>query len=183
MDLTEVRDKMAKALEILADELATVRAGRATPSLVEKIVVEAYETRMPLVELATISAPEPNQLVIAPFDQSIIKNIQLAISQEKELKLSPVVDENVIRIQIPPLTAERREEFLRLLSRKLEVGRVAIRQIRQEKRGEIKRAFENKEIGEDAKFRLEEELQELTNEFMEKIEEMGERKEAELRTV
>lgn len=181
-ELDEVREKMIRALEVLADELATVRAGRATPALVEKIMVETYQTRMPLVELATISAPEPNQLVITPFDQSIIKNIELAISQNKELKLSPKVDEQVIRVQIPPLTAERREEFIKLLSQKLEAGRVTIRQIRQDKKAEIKRAFENDEISEDAKFRLEKELQELTDEFMEKIEAMGKAKEAELRT-
>lgn len=181
--MDDVREKMEKALGVLADELATVRAGRANPALVEKIMVEAYETRMPLVELATITAPEPNQLVITPFDQSIIKNIELAISQNRELKLSPIVDENVIRIQIPPLTAERREEFIKQLRQKLEAGRVTIRQIRQDKRMELKRAFENKEMGEDEKFRLEEELQELTDEFMKRIEEMGKRKEAELRSV
>lgn len=183
MELTDIREKMTRALEILADELATVRAGRATPALVEKIMVEAYETRMPLVELATITAPEPNQLVIIPFDQTITKNIQLAISQNKELKLSPVVDEDTIRVQIPPLTAERRKEFIRQLGQKLEAGRVTVRQIRHAKRMELKRAFENGQMGEDEKFRLEEELQELTDEFMKKVEEMGKAKEAELRTV
>jgi len=183
MEFIEVREKMEKALGVLADELATIRAGRATPALVEKIMVEAYETRMPLVELATITAPEPSQLVITPFDQTIIKNIQLAISQNKELKLSPVVDENIIRVQIPPLTAERREEFVKQLRQRLEAGRVTMRQIRHDKRMELKRAFENNQMGEDEKFQLEKDLQELTDEFMKKIEEMGKAKEAELRTI
>lgn len=182
-EIDEVREKMTRALEILADELATVRAGRATPALVEKILIEAYETRMPLVELATISAPEPSQLVITPFDQTIIKNIQLAISQDKGLKLSPIIDEQIIRVQIPPLTAERREEFVKQLGQKLEAGRLTIRQIRQGKRTELKRAFEQEEISEDEKFKIEQDLQELTDEFMEKIETMGKQKEAELRTV
>lgn len=183
MDLSGIREKMEKALAFLSDELATVRAGRATPALVEKLMVEAYETKMPLVELATITAPEASQLLITPFDQSIVKNIELAISGARELKLSAIVDEGVIRVQIPPLTAERREEFVKLLNQKLEAGRVMIRQIRQEKRIEIKRAFENQELSEDAKFQLEKELQKITDDFMEKIEEMKERKEAELRSV
>ena len=183
MDLSGIREKMEKALAFLTDELATVRAGRATPALVEKLMVEAYETKMPLVELATITAPEVSQLLITPFDQTIIKNIELAISGARALKLSAVVDEGVVRVQIPPLTAERREEFIKLLNQKLEAGRVMIRQIRQEKRIEIKRAFENEELSEDAKFQLEKDLQEVTDEFMEKIEKMKERKEAELRSV
>jgi len=101
MDLTDIQEKMEKALEFLADELATLKTGRATPSLVEKVKVEAYETKMPLVELATITAPEPNQLVVTPFDQTIIKNIERAIAIDKELKVSPRIDGNLIRIKIP----------------------------------------------------------------------------------
>lgn len=183
MELTDIREKMERTLEFLADELATLKTGRATPSLVEKVKVEAYETQMPLVELATITAPEPNQLVITPFDQTIIKNIERAIAVDKELKLSPRIDGDLIRIGIPPLTSERREEFIKLLNQKLEAGRVTIRRIRQDKRAEIKRAFEAKEISEDEKFRLEEELQELTDKFMEKIEKMGKQKEAELLSI
>lgn len=183
MEFTLVRQKMEKALEALGDDLAQVRAGRATPALVEKIMVDAYNTRMPLVELATITAPEPNQLVIAPFDQSIIKDIQAAFHQHQELKLSPVVDENLIRIQIPPLTAERREELVKLLGQKLEAGRIMIRQIRQEKKSEIKQAADSGQLSEDEKFESEKQLQELTEEFLEKMEKMGEAKEAELRSV
>ncbi|MFC1727505.1 ribosome-recycling factor [Patescibacteria group bacterium] len=183
MDLTEIREKMEKAFRVLTEEVATVQAGRATPAMVESIVVDAYETRMPLVELATITVPEPSQLLITPFDQSVIKNIQAAISSHKELKLSCLIDEQSIRVQIPPLTAERREEFIKLLGQKLETGRVMIRQIRQEKRIGIKRSFEAEELSEDAKFRLEKDLQEVTDEFMEKIKKIGERKEEELRKV
>jgi len=183
MELTDAREKMTRALTLLADELATIRTGRATPALVEKIMVEAYETRMPLMELATISAPEPDQLVITPFDQNVLKNIYQALSDRRELRLSPVIEENIIRIKIPPLTAERREELIKQLSQKLETGRIAIRQVRQNKRMELKRAFEEGQMTEDEKFKLEKELQELTDEFMAKIEAMGKQKETELRVL
>ena len=183
MDLSGVRENMEKALTALADELSSVQAGRANPAIVEKMMVDAYNTKMPLVELATISAPEPNQLLVSPFDPTIIKDIQQAITQNKELRFSATIDENVIRVQIPPLTQERREEFVRMLNQKLEIGRVAIRQIRQEKRSEIKQVFEDNQISEDAKFRLEKELQEITDELMEKISQMGQKKEEELLSI
>lgn len=183
MDLAGVSEKMNKALEAVATDVASIRAGRANPSLVEKMMVEVYDTRMPLVELATISAPEPSLLVIAPFDQTILSNIERAISSHKEMQLSPVVDGALIRVKIPPLTTERREEFVRLLHQKLETGKIMIRQVRQEKRNEIKNAFEANELSEDAKYGLEEDLQKVTDEFMEKIDELGKRKEEELSAV
>jgi ribosome recycling factor len=180
MDLNETRQKMEQALEFLVAELGTLKTGRATPALVERIMVEAYETRMPLVELATIAAPEPNQLVVTPFDQAVIKNIERSLGQDRDLNLSPRIDGHLIRIDIPPLTGERREEFVRLLSQKLEAGRVTIRQIRHDKMAELKRAFENKELNEDEKFRLEKDLQAVTDEMMNRIEAMGKKKEEEL---
>ncbi|HUW21660.1 MAG TPA: ribosome recycling factor [Candidatus Bathyarchaeia archaeon] len=172
---------MQKTLQFLKDELAQIKTGRATPSLVEKIVVDAYETRMPLVELATIGAPEPNELVITPFDQSIIKNIERAVSERHELRLSPVVDEQVIRIKIPPLTEERRKELARVLSQKLEAGRVAIRQIRHEERSNLKKLSEDGGINEDEKRKYEDDLQKLTEEMNGEIETAGEVKEKEIK--
>lgn len=180
MDPDSVRPKMDKALEWLGEELGSLRAGRATPALVENIKVEAYETKMPLVELATISTPEPNQIIITPFDQTILRNIEQAISSHKEAQLSPVVDGSIIRVKIPPLTAERRKEFLRILSQKLEAARIMVRQVRQEERSQIKTAFENDELSEDAKYRGEENLQKVTDEYMDRIEQMGKKKEEEL---
>jgi len=171
---------MEKALEVLRQDLAMIKTGRVTSALVENIKVEAYETVMPLVELATITVPSPNQLLIAPFDQTIIKNIERAIATNRNLGLNPVVDENVIRINIPPLTEERRQEFVKVLGQKLEAGKVTIRQVRHDKMMHIKRQFEAKELNEDEKFRQEEALQKLTGEFNQKIEEMGKQKEAEL---
>jgi ribosome recycling factor len=183
MELEEIRQKMTKALEILADELAVLKTGRANPALVEKIMVEAYERRMPLVELATITTPAADQLMITPFDQAIAKNIERALSLERNLGLSVIVDENVVRVNIPPLTEERRQEFIKILRGKLEAGRVMIRQIRHDKMMELKRAFEVHQISEDERFRQEQELQKLTEEFNERIEGMGKAKEEELLTI
>jgi len=180
MDLNDVRDKMAKALQVLAEDLSTLRTGQASPALIEKIIVEAYEGKFPLVELATITTSGPNQLLVAPFDQTIIGNIHRSLSMDRNLGLSAIVDANVIRVQIPPLTQERRQEFTKLLHQKLEAGRVMIRQARHEKMADINQAFEAKQMSEDEKFRLQQELQKITDEFNEKIEEIGQRKEKEL---
>lgn len=178
--MEEIRQKMTKALELLVNELATLKTGRASPVMVEKIMVEAYETRMPLEELTTISTPSPNQLLITPFDQTIIKNIERALAMERNLGLSVIVDEGVIRVNIPPLTEERRQEFIKILNQKLEAGRIMIRQLRHDKMAESKRNFEAKQLNEDEKFRQEQDLQKLTDEFIQKIEEIGKAKEAEL---
>lgn len=180
MDLTEVRQRMKKTLDFLRDELAQIKTGRATPALIEKIVVEAYETKMPLVELATITSPEPSELLVAPFDQSIIKNIERAIALRRELGLSPMVDQTVIRIKIASLTEERRIELTRVLSQRLESGRVAVRQIRHEERSKLKKLFEDKEVNEDERHSYEEELQELTEEINGEIENLGEIKRREI---
>ena len=181
--MDEIRQKMEKAVEILRQDLVNLKVGRATPALVEQIQVDAYETKMPLVELATITASEPNQLLITPFDQTIIKNIEKALALDRDLGLSPVVDGEVIRLTIPPLNEERRRELVKLLRQKLESARIMIRQIRQGKMQEIRGAFENKEISEDEKFRKEKELQDITDEFNQKIAEIGQQKEQQLLTV
>lgn len=172
--------KMNHVLELLASELATLKAGKATPALVERIMVDAYQTKMPLVELATITTPDPGMLLVAPFDQTIIKNIEKALSLDRGLGLQPVIDGGAIRIKIPPLTEEKRQELVKLLHRHLESARIMIRQVRSEKMTELKHAFENKEIFEDDRRQQERELQDLTDEMNEKIEEIGERKEREL---
>lgn len=181
--MDDVRQKMERALEMLRQELVGLKIGRATPALVEQIQIEAYDTRMPLVELATISSPEPNQLLITPFDKTIIKNIERTLALDRDLGLSPVVEGDFIRLIIPPLSEERRKELVKVLSQKLEAGRIMIRQIRQDKMQEIRRAFESKEISEDEKFQKEKQLQEITDEFNQKIEEMGKQKEAQLMVI
>jgi ribosome recycling factor len=179
----EVQQKMEKVLDLLHQELVSLKVGRATPALIEQIQVEAYETKMPLVELATISAPETNQLLVTPFDQAILRNIEKALSLDRELGLNPVVDGEAIRLTIPPLSEERRKELVKVLGQKLESARVMVRQVRQDKMQEIRSAFENKEISEDEKFRREKELQDVTNEFNQKIAEIGKQKEDQLLTI
>jgi ribosome recycling factor len=180
MDLNEAREKMDKALEALSNDLSSLRTGQASPNLVEQIMVEAYETRMPLLELATITTAGPDQLLVTPFDQSIIKNIERALTVDRNLGLSVHSEENVIHVKIPPLSEERRKEFTKILHQKLEAGRVMIRQVRHEAMGSIEQDFAAKQLGEDEKFRYQQDLQKLTDEFNKKIEEMGEKKEAEL---
>lgn len=178
--MDEVRQKMEKALEILRQDLVNLKVGRVTPALVDQVQVEAYETKMPLVELATIASPEPNQLLITPFDRTIIRDIEKALALDRDLGLSPVVDGEAIRLTIPPLNEERRKELVKLLGQRLEAARIMIRQIRQGKMQEIRQAFENKEISEDEKFRREKELQDLTDEFNQKIVDIGRQKEKQL---
>lgn len=183
IDLNDTREKMTKALQVLVEDLTSLRTGQASPTLIEKIIIEAYEGKFPLVELATIMTSGPNQLLVTPFDQTITGNINRSLSMDRNLGLSSIVDNNVIRVQIPPLTAERRQEFIKILHQKLEAGRVMTRQIRHEKMGEIQQSFESKQLSEDEKFRLEQDLQKITDEFNGKIEEMGKRKETELLSI
>lgn len=180
MDLNETREKMEKALEALASDLSSLRTGQANPSLIEQMMVEAYETHMPLLELATIITEGPDQLLVTPFDQTIIKNIERALTMERNLGFSVRTEENVIHVQIPPLSEERRQEFGKILHQKLEAGRVMIRQVRHEAMESIEQDFSAKQLGEDEKFRRQQDLQKLTDEFNNKIEEMGKKKEAEL---
>lgn len=180
MDLNETREKMEKALEALVNDLSSLRTGQANPSLIEQMMVEAYETHMPLLELATINTEGPDQLLVTPFDQTIIKNIERALTMERNLGLSVRTEENVIRVQIPPLSEERRQEFSKILHQKLEAGRIMMRQVRHEAMESVEQDFIAKQLGEDEKFRRQQDLQKLTDEFNNKIEEMGKKKEAEL---
>jgi len=183
MDFSETRQKMEKVLQMLGDDLRTLRAGAANPAMIEKIQVEAYDTKMSLMELATISCPDPSTLLITPFDVSIIKNIAAAIADHKELGLFPSVEGNLIRLRIPPLSEERRLELVKLLGQKLEAARIMIRQIRGEKLREIRAAAAEKQINEDEEFRATQELQKITDEYNEKIQQAGKAKEQELLTI
>jgi len=183
MDLNFVRQQMEKALGLLVQELASVKAGRANPAIVERVMVEAYETQMPLVELATITVPDPNYLAVTPFDQAVLNPIAKALSADRGLGLSVVVDNGVVRVNIPPLTEERRLELVKLIKQKAELARVMVRQIRHDKMAEMKRSFEEKQIDEDSRFKAEEELQKMTDEYNRKIDGLAEGKEKELMTV
>jgi ribosome recycling factor len=179
--LTDTSQRMQKAVEIVSSDFSSIRTGRANSSLIENIMVSAYDgaQKLKVMELGTISAPDAKTLVVQPWDSSVTNDISRALS-EANIGLNPIVDGNIIRISFPPLTEERRAEFVKLLKQKVESGKVMIRQLRHDKMAELKRGEEKNEITEDDRKHLENELQKLTDEYTEKIEEMGKRKEEEL---
>ena len=184
MNLEDIKQKMVKAVEFVKGDIATIRTGRASTALVENISINAYggSTKMRVMEMATVTTPDAQSILISPYDNSTIGEIRRDI-EAANTGLTPVIDNNVIRIAVPALSSERRQEYVKLLHTKLEDGRVKVRQIRHEKMGDLKRAFEDKTLIEDDRISGEEELQKLTDSFMLQIEEMGKAKEAELLTV
>jgi ribosome recycling factor len=181
MDEVQIRAKMQSVLEIAAGDINAIRTGRATPSLVEDIMVPAYggQSRMRVMEVASITAPDTQTLVISPWDKSIIGDIKKGIL-EANLGFNPSIDGEVLRISFPPLTREDREKYVKLLGTKVENGRVMIRQVRGDAMHDIKKRFEDKSITEDERFGQEKKLQEVTDEFVAKLELMGEKKKQEL---
>jgi ribosome recycling factor len=180
----EVKIKMQKAMHVVQEDLGTIRSGRATPALVENVSVTTYggTTTLKLREIANITTEGPRMLIITPYDQTTTHDIEKAIGSAN-LGYTAAVDGNIMRISIPPLTADRREEFIKLAHQKLEGGRVMLRQIRHEAMNDIKRAVDEKQISEDDKKRLEKEIQAVTDEMMSEIELLREKKETELREI
>ncbi|MDP2638539.1 MAG: ribosome recycling factor [Candidatus Levybacteria bacterium] len=179
--VAEMRQKMQKALMVLQEDISTVRTGRAMPSLVENVVVSAYggAQRLKVKELATIAVSDPQTLVLQPFDPSIAGEIQKGI-MEANIGLTPSSDGNIIRISIPPLSEERRKDLIKLMKQKLENGKIAIRQIRQDARNTVRKQHNDKEISEEQMYGIDKEIQKITDEIMIPVEEMGKRKETEL---
>lgn len=182
--LADVKNKMVKAMDILSEDMATIRTGRATPALVENLVISAYDNtqHLRLKEMATITTDGARMIVIAPFDPAVIRDIERGITTAN-LGYTGAVDGNIIRISIPPLTDERRQEYIKLAHTKLEGGRVMIRQVRHEAMSHLKHKFEAKELGEDEKKYMEKEIQMYTDEFIAEIEVMRENKERELKEI
>lgn len=182
--LIQAQTAFAGVVEVIRGDLATVKTGRARPELVEKVSVEAYEgqSRMTIMELATIAAPDPHLLVVKPWDQGIMEKIEKALATS-DLGLSPVVDGEIIRIAVPALTEERRQDLVLLVHKKLEAGRNLLRQERQEIKDKIEAQKGQPGVSEDDVFRQIEELDKLTHEFMGKIDELGKGKEAELLSI
>ncbi|WP_273847108.1 ribosome recycling factor [Rubrobacter calidifluminis] len=182
VDLTAAERRMKGAVEAVKREFGAVRTGRANPSLLDRVEVEAYGTKVPLKSLASISVPEPRLLSVTPFDPNSIKDIERAI-RNSELGLNPQNDGKIIRIPIPELTEERRRELIRLVHHMAEEGRVAVRNIRRDEMKDIVELKKMGEISEDDERRAEEELQKLTNRYVNRIDAALEEKEAELREV
>jgi len=179
--LANLKAKMQKAMHVLQEDLATIRTGRATPAIVENVVIVAYEgtTHLKVKEMATITTEGPRMIIIAPFDPTIIKDLERGINSAN-LGLMAVVDGNIIRISIPSLTAERREEYIKLADSKIEGGRVMIRQIRHEYMNDLKRKLEAKDISADDKDRTSKQIQTITDELISEIEVLKHQKEKDL---
>ncbi len=177
--LNTTTEKMNKAIEALKATLATINTGRATPLLLEKVQVEYYGSLMPVNQVASISVSEGRQLVIKPFDRSIIKDIEKAISQA-DLGFNVQNDGELIRINIPPLTQERRQEYAKVAHKYGEESKVAVRNIRRDANDAIKK---NKELTEDQSKNGQEEVQKLTDEFIKKIDVLVKEKEKEITTI
>lgn len=175
------KQKMDKVLEMLKSDLATIRTGRATPSLVENVVVPVYggSTKLRIMELATITASDASTLLLTPFDSAVIDEMKKGIL-EANIGLTPSVDGGVIRISIPPLSGERREQLIKLMNQKLENGRIMIRQIRHDSMSDVKKQVADKEISEDEQGRQEKDVQKLTDDATEQIKLLGQKKEEEL---
>lgn len=171
-----------KNLEHLKNDINSLRTGRVSPSLVEKILVESYGTKTELIQLASIMSPEPQTIVIKPWDRSILKDIERAITSS-DVRVNPIVDGDLVRLNFPSLTEENRKELVKVLHKKLEDGRVTVKMTREKIKDEILGAEREKLINEDEKFQALEDLDSTTKEYNEKIKQFGEAKEKEIMTI
>lgn len=181
MDEQALRQKLDKVLEVLKQDLGTIRTGRATPALVENIIISAYggSTKLRVMELATIGVSDSQTIVITPFDHTVIHDIEKGI-QDANVGLNPIVDGQILRITLPPLSTERREELIKAVKHKLENGRIMVRQVRHDGMSEIKKLHDDKAISDDDKTRFEKEVQKMVDDMMGTIDSFGAQKEAEL---
>jgi len=180
--LKDAETRMKGAIQNLEDDLAGIRTGRATPALVEKLLVEYYGTPTPLMQLATISVPETRSLLIKPFDPASLKAIERAILAS-DLGLTPNNDGKQIRLNLPPLTEERRRELVKMMHHRLEECRVAVRNIRRDLLNDMREFEREKLISEDDLKHGEEELQKITDRWIEEINKRGQKKEQEIMEV
>lgn len=173
---------MEKAIQSLKRELASIRAGRATPALLDKVMVECYGSEMPLNQLANISTPEPRLLVVQPWDKSTLGDVERAILKS-DLGLTPNNDGNLIRIAIPALTEERRAELVKVVKKTGEEAKVAIRNIRRDANDEMKKLEKKGDLSEDEARRGQDEIQKLTDRFIQETDQVVETKEKEIMEV
>jgi len=178
----EAEERMKGAVEALEEDLAGIRTGRASPALVERLAVEYYGMPTPLMQLATISVPESRMLLIRPFDATTLRNIERAI-QASDLGLTPNNDGKVIRLNLPPLTEERRHDLVKLVHNRLEEARVAVRNVRRDSIKDLREFEHEKLISEDELEEGEEDLQKLTDKYIGQVNDVGVRKEKEIMEV
>ncbi|HDL10100.1 MAG TPA: ribosome recycling factor [Candidatus Omnitrophica bacterium] len=177
--IKSAKTRMGKSIQALETEFATIRTSRATPALVENIKVEYYGAQVPLKQIASITIPEARMIVIQPWDPNALSEIEKAILKS-ELGVTPNNDGKIIRIILPPLTEERRQELVKLVKKLAEEAKIAIRNIRRDANEEVRKLEKDSEITEDDRYRTEEEIQKLTDEFIEKVEKVLEIKEKEI---
>src|SRR6476659_11293533 len=180
--LKDAARRMDKSVEATRHEFTTIRTGRASAALLERINVSAYGTKMPSNQLATISVPEPRLLTITPFDKGVMRDIEKAIL-ESDLGLTPNNDGKLIRLPIPPLTEERRKELVKVVRRYAEEGKVAVRNIRRDVMKHLEDLVKNGEVGDDEERRAEAQVQKLTDDNVKTLDEMLKHKEAEIMEV
>ncbi|GAB4483322.1 MAG: ribosome recycling factor [Anaerolineales bacterium] len=178
----EAETRMKGAIQSLEDDLSGIRTGRASPALIERLQVEYYGVSTPLVQLATISVPEPRMLLIRPFDSSSLKAIERAILAS-DLGLTPNNDGKTIRLILPPLTEERRRELVKVVHNRVEEARIAARNVRRDSIRDLRELQQEKLISEDELQKGEAELQKITDRYIEEINKIGERKEKEIMEV
>lgn len=180
--LADARDKMRKAIAHLKEEMASVRTGRASPALVSRITVDYYGATVPLQQLASVTVPEPRTLLLQPFDKNSIQAIEKAL-QSSDLGITPSNDGNVIRLNIPQLTEERRRQLIKVVHGRAEEGRVAVRNVRRHHKDELEKLEKGHVISEDDLKRAEKELQKLTDQFVAEVDEILGHKERELKEI
>jgi ribosome recycling factor len=177
--LLEAGEKMDKAVEVAKDDFATIRTGRANPGLYNKVIVEYYGTPTPLQQLASFGVPDARTILITPYDKTALRDIEKALS-DSEVGANPSNDGNVIRVTIPELTKERRKEYVKIVKGKGEDAKVSIRSIRRKAKDSLDKLVKDGEAGEDEGARAEKELDALTKQHVDSIDELLKRKEAEL---
>ena len=181
-NLNTYKGDFEKVIEHLRNDISSLRTGRATPALVEDITVEAYGSRQPLKTVATITVQDAKTLAIDPWDKNLVQAIDNAL-RNSQLGINPVNDGRLIRLPLPDLTQERRQELIKVLHQKLETARISIRKIREEVRDDIDKKEKNKEMSEDEKYKLQDELEKLVKEYNDKIKVVGDEKEKEITTI
>jgi ribosome recycling factor len=177
--IQDAAQRMDKSVEAAHAEFATLRTGRASPALLDRVQIDYYGQQTPLKQLATINAPEPRMITVQPFDPSSLGTIERAI-QESDLGLTPSNDGKLIRLPIPQLTEERRKELVKVVRGMAEEGRVAVRNVRRDAIHHLKELVDKGDVGKDEEHRAEERVQKLTDEHTKKIDELLQRKEAEI---
>ena len=177
--LDETKRKMEQSIESTRSELSRIRTGRANPAILDKVMVEAYDQMMPLNQVSTFAVPDPHTIVIKPFDKTQLQNIERALAKS-DLGLPPNSDGNIIRLHIPPLTKERREELVKVAKNHIENGKVAIRNLRREANDFIKELEKEGDLSEDQMKDGLEKVQKLTDDYISKMDEMVKKKEDEI---